>query len=416
MLSTQLRQLIRRYPSLRNILRRFYRSSQYNSARLLGRIRRDNLQLVYVDPNRIQKTVNKNDPTLTGNAVWHIGSIDDGDWDLGGIAVQDHDHVYSILAKHLQQYKAFADIPEFQANIHQIEAGKIVDSCASLAEYHDRWQGIVDLYKNIEQNGYKTQIELKSNNILDEIRVQIGRKGEFLFEEGLHRLVIAQQLKLSVVPVLITRRHADWAELRSAVLKIVVQRGFIHQPFDHPDLDSLPYQYGNKLAQKAFYGHDRWHLIHQSLPLNNGTVLDIGAYFGYFDHRFEDLGFKCYAVEPDHENLAVLNQYRSMYDRQFTIWPQSIFEIDRFEFDIVLALNIFHHFVRTKHDYNRLIALLNQLRCQALYLEPDQNDGIESYKHFNDEEFVEFVLKNTRLKKSRYLGQAKEGRPLFLLT
>jgi 2-polyprenyl-3-methyl-5-hydroxy-6-metoxy-1,4-benzoquinol methylase len=412
----QLRQFIRRYPTLRSALRRIYRGYQYNTARLLGRLREDKLELTYVNPNRIEYTVNRNDPTLTGNPVWHIGSVDDGDWDLNGVPVQEHDHIYDILSGRLLHKKEFYKIPQFQANVQKIEQGLIIESCSTPAEYLERWQKIESLYENIQHSGYKTQLELSSNNPLDEIRVQIGRKGEFLFEEGLHRLVIAQQLNLPVVPVLITRRHADWAALRTAVMRIVAQRGFIHQPFDHPDLDNLAFHYGNELAGQALYGHDRWRLISRSLPIKSGTILDIGAYFGYFDHRLEDLGFECFAVEPDRENLTVLNLYRAMYGREFHVWAKSIFDIEQFEFDIVLALNIFHHLVRTELDYKRLVDFLSRLHCQALYLEPDSNAGINAYKQFSADEFVRLVQSHTGLEQSLFLGQAKEGRPLYLLT
>ena len=98
-------------------------------------------------------------------------------------------------------------------------------------------------------------------------------------------MYLIRQRVLPAVPVLVTRRHADWAALRRAVLRIVLQRGFIHQPFDHPDLDNLGKIYGNELAEGSMYAQDRWDFISQSLPVATGTVLDIGAYFGYFDHR-----------------------------------------------------------------------------------------------------------------------------------
>lgn len=415
MSNTQLRQILRRYPKLRGPLRKAFRSWQYNSARLLGKMRQDKLDLIEVDPKRIKQTVNHSDPSLTGNGVWHLGTVQAGDWDLDGVPVKEYDQVYQILAAHLQQRKPFAEIPEFQEKCAAIEQGQLVDSSTTPAEYLARWQNITALYEDIKKNGYKTQVELASDNPLDEIRVQIGRHGEILFEEGLHRLAIALNLGLPAVPVLITRRHSDWAALRTAVMKIVIQRGFIHQPFDHPDLDSLPLIYGNDLAEQAWYGHDRWQLISDSLPVTNGTVLDIGAYFGYFDHRLEGLGFDCIAVEPDPENLDVLNLYRTMNERKFTVWATSIFEIKRFEFDIVLALNIFHHLVRTKRDYTCLVDFLHHLRCRALYFEPDNNAGVKAYRQFNDNEFVEFVQEHTGLTESHFLGQTKEGRPLYLL-
>ncbi len=410
------RRFIRKYPALRGVLQRAYRSGQYTGARLLSKIRNNDLFLIDVDPKSIQMTVHLSDPTLTGNAVWHVGSVAGGDWDLGGVPVAEHGHVAEILRAHVMEKRSLTSIPQYRSHLRRIERGELIDSCTSTTEYEVRWQQIAALYKTIKEEGYKSQVELATDNPLDEIRVQVGRRGDFLFEEGLHRLVIAQLLDISSVPVLVTKRHADWAALRDAVLRIVLQRGFIHQPFSHPDLDSLPQHYGNELAEKAMYGHKRWYYIEQNLPVDTGSVLDIGAYFGYFDHRLEQLGFDCYAVEPDRENLAVLKRYRTMEKRTFTVWPNSIFEIGRHDFDVVLALNIFHHLVRTEVEYEQLVEFLQKLSCRALFFEPDVNAGIEAYRNFTEPEFVDFVMTHVGLQKAQYLGLAKEGRGLYLLT
>lgn len=410
------RRFLRRYPALRGFIQRSYRSGQYAGARIMSKLRSDDLYLLNVDPSRIQMTVNKEDGTLTGNTLRHVGTVAGGDWDLGGVPVSEHGGVAAILRSYVVEQRPLSTIPEYDSNLKRIEQGKLIDSCTTREEYESRWREIAGLYAAIRDFGFKTQIELGSANPLDEIRVQIGRSGEFLFEEGLHRLVIAQALNISDVPVLVTRRHSDWAALREAVLRIVLQRGFIHQPFDHPDLDTLPLHFGNQLAKKAMYGNERWEYIKQSLPVQTGTVLDIGAYFGYFDHRFEELGFTCFAVEPDRENLAVLNLYRSMQGRKFTVWPQSIFAVEKYEFDVVLALNIFHHLVRTQADYERLVIFLQELDCRALYFEPDDNVGINSFRHFSEHEFVNFIQTASGLNNVQYLGRAKEGRGLYLLS
>jgi len=412
---TAVRKLVRRNNLLRNVLRRFYRSGQYYTARVLGKFRQDRLEILYVNPNDIAYTVSRDDATLKGNAVWHFGSVSDGDWDLNGNPVREHGDAYTILNKRTSLGMAFGDIPEFLTHLREIEAGAIVDSCTTRQEYFERWRDIEDLYHAISSGGYKTQAELGTDNPLDEIRVQVGRKGDILFEEGLHRLVIAQLLGLEQVPVIVTRRHTEWAKLRHDIIKIALQRGFIHQPFNHPDLDTIPQFYGNRRTNTATYGNERWDYIVDNLPVTKGTVLDIGSYFGYFAHRFEDLGFECYAIEPDKENLAVLKRYRQMMGKQFTVWEKSLFDIEHVEFDIVLALNIFHHLVQTRHDYEQLVEFLGKICCQAMYFEPQQTSK-DAYKSFTDEEFVNFVLSNSELNHSHWLGRAKEGRDIYLLT
>lgn len=410
------RRLVRRYPSLRRVLQQLYRGGQYGVGHTMRRLRGEPLALLFVDPNAIEYTVAPDDPTLRGSGTWHFGTAAAGDWDLNGVSVREHGGVYTILAQRVEEERPLPDIPTYRANLAAIERGAVVDSCTTSAEYAARWQAIEALYHTIARDGYRTQAELGSANPLDEIRVQVGRAGALLFEEGLHRLAIAQLLALPQVPVIVTRRHAEWDALRRAVVRIAIQRGFFHQPFGHPDLDSINTLYGKPRYAQAVYGHERWDFIRDSLPFSSGSVLDIGAYFGYFDHRLEALGYDCHAVEPDLENLEVLRRWRDMRGCRFEIVPQPIFVVKRTEFDIVLALNIFHHLVRTREDYEGLVAFLQRLRCRALYLEPDDNHGVDAYQHFDDAEFIQFVQQHTGLTEARLLGRAREGRNVYLLT
>lgn len=410
-----LRKLARRNEFLRNKLRRLYRFSAYHLARGLMKLRKNDKDLRYVNPFEINHTVSRFDDTWKGNTVWHFGTVSGGDWDKDGYSVQERSQIYPILKQRVSDGLEFEEIPEFQEHVRIIKGGGFIDGSTTPEEYLQRWRQIEAIYYGIKEGGYITQAELGSDNLLDEVRVQIGRKGEFLLEEGRHRLAIAQLLDLDEIPVIVTRRHEEWEALRQDLIKILLQRGFIHQPFNHPDLDILPQIYGGALKERARYGNERWEYIVESLPVSEGTVLDIGSYFGYFASRFEDLGFACYAVEPDPENLAVLKRYRDMHGKRFTVWESSLFDIERFDFDIVLALNIFHHLVKARQDYERLVDFLGKLKCQAMYFEP-QATSDDAYRVFTDEEFIDFVLEHTDLKQVRLLGRARERRDVYLLT
>jgi 2-polyprenyl-3-methyl-5-hydroxy-6-metoxy-1,4-benzoquinol methylase len=320
------------------------------------------------------------------------------------------------MKQRIENKLEYEQIPEFREKLEIIENGGSWYGCKTKDEYIRHWQKMEKLYYSIMENGYKTQRELGSKNVFDEIRIQIGRKGELLFEEGFHRLVVAQMLNLEKIPVVVYRRHKAWANLRKDVKKIVLKRGFFHQAFNHQDMDILPQWYGNELKDQAFYGNERWGYVLNSLPVKQGTVLDIGAYFGYFCHRFEDLGFECYAVELDKDNFKVLKEYRDMLGKKFTVWNKNMFEIERFDYDVVLAMNVFHHTVKTRENHEKLKAFLGRLRCKAMYFEPGLSDKPNVYKSYKEEEFVDFVISNSSLKHSRLLGHTKVGRNLYLLT
>jgi glycosyltransferase involved in cell wall biosynthesis/2-polyprenyl-3-methyl-5-hydroxy-6-metoxy-1,4-benzoquinol methylase len=401
--------------SLKNLFRWNYWFVRHCLIKFFSKIRKDDHRILYVNPNDIIFTISKDDPTLKGNSVWHFGSVESGNWDINGYPVQEYGSLYKILKQRVIDKLEYEQIPEFMENLRIIERGGSWYNYKSRNEYFRRWQYIENLYLSIKKNGYKTRIELGEKDLFDEVRIQIGRKGELLFEEGLHRLVIAQLLNLNHIPVVIYRRHKEWAQLRDYVKRIVLNRGFFHQPFNHPDIDILPKWYGNELKDQALYGHERWDFILGSLPIKQGKVLDIGAYFGYFCHRFENIGFECYAIELDKDNYAVLKQYHNITEKKFKILNKNVFDLERVDFDIVLALNVFHHTIKKKQDYEKLIEFLGRLSCKAMYFEPGKS-GDDAYRNFNDKEFVDFILSNSSLNHALLLGPTKVGRNLYLLT
>lgn len=179
---------------------------------LLRHLRGDYQGLTGVNPLWITHTVNRFDRTLKRNDMWHFGTVEGGDWDCDGIPVQEYGSVYPILKKRVIEGIPFGDIPEFQYNLKLIEQGEKPDLCSSREQYLAKYQAFEALYWLIKAEGYRTQGQLNSLRPLNEIRVQIGREGNLLFEEGMHRLCIVQLLRLETVPVIITRCHRQWYE------------------------------------------------------------------------------------------------------------------------------------------------------------------------------------------------------------
>ena len=391
------------------------RFTQAVAINVLMVLRRDGRRILHVNPSSVTHTIDLNDPTLKGNRPWHLGVVNDGDWDLNGVPVQEYHQLFEILKARVQDGRNFEDIPEYIENLERIKNGGTWYNCATVEKYGEVWRNYEILYHKVADEGYKTQRELHTGCPWDEIRIQIGRHGEMLFEEGLHRLLVAQMLKIESIPVIVYRRHAHWAALRDRVKRIVLKRGFFHQPFNHPDLDVLPQWYGNELKEESLYGNERWDYMTASLPMKTGTVLDIGAYAGYFSHRFEALGFTCTAVELDAENYGVLKQYREVMGKHFKILNCNMFDLVDPDFDIVLALNVFHHLVKTQVGYESLCKFLGNLKCRAMYFEPGDS-GSQAYRCFTESEFVDFVLQHSSLRTWKRLGDTKVHRSLYLLT
>lgn len=250
-----------------------------------------------------------------------------------------------------------------------------------------------------------------SDETKDEITVNIGRKGDLLLNGGVHALSSVKLLNVQRVPIRIVARHPQWQKFRKEICSLALEKR-LYQPITHPDLCDMSAKHRSE---------DRFDIIRENLSVQKGRLLDIGANFGYFCHKFEELGFKCYAVENNLEDIYFLKKLRRASNRKFRIISRSIFEwegVKKLEFDVVLALNIFHHFMKKKTTYLELINLLKNLKMKEMFFEPplfNEPQMKRAYKNYSEKEFVEFILQNSQLKSAKLIGVSQDGRSLYKL-
>jgi hypothetical protein len=326
----------------------------------------------------------------------------------------EHLDVYRSLRARFLGGIPWEETTYYRTLIDQLREGEKPYGIESQHGLDEHFAQIDDLFKNIRQHGYQLQSECtgqrESLSSLDDVTVRIGRNGEFLFEDGRHRLAIAKILGLPLIPVRVTWRHREWYLFRLQILDYARRHGGkIYQPITHPDLSDIP----------AAHGDGRFQLIRSHMPIKEGTLLDIGANWGYFCHRFEEEGFHCYAVEKSSEDFYFLNRLRLAEGRKFTVVHADIFEFwEKKEFDVVLALNIFHHFLKSQETYERLVRYLQGLRTRVMFFEPHLPDEPQmegAYRNFEPEEFVRFIADNTGLKRWECIGHGEENRPIYRL-
>ena len=305
----------------------------------------------------------------------------------------------------------------YQRVLDVIANGTTLWGCKNKADLDNRCRYLDSLFQDIKINGFRSQQELtqEDNNTFkgeDEITVRIGRDGALLFEDGQHRLAIAKLLDIDKIPIKITARHSEWYRFR----KEIIQYGReywggekIYQPITHPDLSDIP----------SVYGDERFELIKAHMPVKGGDLLDIGAHWGYFCHKFEEEGFNCYAVESDAPTRYFLEKLKIAENRKFKIIYGSIFDYrNKTDFDVVLALNIFHHFIRTEETYYKLIDLLKRLDMKVMFFQPALPDTPVmkgAYLNFDCDEFVDFILENSNLNEAIYIGETHDKRPIYRL-
>ena len=341
-----------------------------------------------------------------------------GNWDRLEKKFEELD-IYVALKEVSVNGKKWDETVFYRRILGRIKKGEFLWRCKNKSELDQRCRSIEILYHNIRNDGYKSQRELSIKDdynpmrIDDEITVCVGRYGDFLFSNSAHRLSIAKLVGIKKVPVKIAVRHRQWVNFRKEVLLYAKKHGGkIYHPITHPDLrDVSPFH----------KSEDRYRIIKENLSVKKGKLLDIGACWGYFCHKFEEEKFDCYAVENDRENLYFLKTLKRAENRDFRIIPKSILEyqdIKNLCFDVVLALNIFHHFLKKRDIYYKFIIFLQNLRLKEMFFEPhlpNEPQMESAYKNYSNEEFVKFIIQNSSLKDAQFIGEAEDGRKIYKL-
>lgn len=243
-------------------------------------------KIIWVDPKLITKA----------GVGWgaykkinEFGKIVSGNWDLNTMPFKDLD-IYRAFHERFIYGREWEETSYYRDYVYQIERGKEISGVKYKKDILFRLGEMDKLFEEIKHGSYKTQVDLKKSStlisVMDEITVRIGRDGELLFEDGRHRLAIAKILGINKIPVRVTWRHKNWYVFRLQILDYAKHKNNqVYQPLTHPDLSDIP----------SAHGESRYDIIRSNIDFNDGTILDIGANWGYFCHRFENVGFRCYA-------------------------------------------------------------------------------------------------------------------------
>jgi len=366
----------------------------------------------WVSPQAIDLTIFGPDDERRPSQV--RGRIKGGDWDLHTMPFEDME-VVRALKDHFINGKPWEDTVFYRNTLTKLSQGEVLWGCLSKQDLDGRCKHLESLFEDIKNNGYKSQFEIRLADGLpdgeDEITVHVDRSGQFLLADGRHRLAMAKICGIDRIPVKVCIRHSKWHNLRLEIIDYARRHygGKVYQPLTHPDFQDIP----------SSHDESRFEIITPHLPETKGALLDIGANWGYFCFRLEELGFECYAVESDPINVYFLRKLKEAQKRNFQIIAEPVFDYHQMpRFDVVLALNIFHHFLKTRHLYNNMATFLQNLDTNLMFFEPHlpsepQMKG--AYRNYEPQEFADFVLKHSKLSHCALIGKATDGRSIYKL-
>ena len=361
------------------------------------------------------------------------GKVYGGDWDNSKYKFSDLD-IYQAIENRIRDNMPWEETRFYKNNVSKINDpnnNQILWNCRTQGDFDSRCQYLDELISSIETQGFKQNYQVKLSgeedglhknpDFSDEISVNVSRDGQYLFQDGRHRLAIAKILGVEKIPVKVHVRHKRWMEFRRFLISMTEdnagasKQGSLYQPAIHPDLQDIPASHDCE---------NRFIEISKQLNKSSGNLLDLGSNFGYFCHRFEELGFNCYGVEYMPEIAEAAEKLRVAEGRHFKLFSGDLSELcvnpplKDIHFDVVLALNIFHHFLKTEELYTKLIKLLQTLDMKVMYFEAHRFDEPQmknSFVNYHEEEFVNFILSNSTLRKSTPIHTCDDQRKIYKL-
>jgi 2-polyprenyl-3-methyl-5-hydroxy-6-metoxy-1,4-benzoquinol methylase len=331
----------------------------------------------------------------------HRGKILGGDWEIVPFA-QKVDF-YDSFAHRLRHNTPWEETAYFKRVMGEINRGISKWGCRNREQFLRRCAELDGIYRNMKENGFQQDPDV------DYIEINIDAYGRLVFNNGRHRLTMAKLLELPEVPVRITVRHEQWEKFKNEIRKYRdTHGGYVYAPLGHMDLQQFEVLHTG-----------RFELLKAHIKPDSETVLDIGANWGYMCRRFEESGLECFAVENALLHLHFLKKLKQANQNRFHVVDQDIFDYIKTgnHFDTVLALSIFHHFLKTEKAFTRFKTMLENLDADEMFFQahkPTENQMKDAYINFHPEEFADFILQHTVFEQCRQIGDF-DGRIMFHL-
>jgi len=208
----------------------------------------DPYKIIRINPSRIEHRVRAIPKTLG------FGQVHGGDWDRKYIEpIEKHPTHIALYQRFVEGYEwEYTEYVDYAKE--SFRKGEDKWGYESLEEFKEmRCQYVDRLYESMKKDGYVPnhqndadwpekdhRLELKPHNF--EPIVCIGRDGEILYKDGIHRVAIAKILDIDKIPVNILARHKKWQELREEIANAdskdeLSDRALKH--LNHPDMEDI---------------------------------------------------------------------------------------------------------------------------------------------------------------------------------
>jgi hypothetical protein len=194
--------------------------------------------------------------------------------------------------------------------------------------------------------------------------------------------------------------------LRRKIEMWIAERGALFAPIPHPAFADLPFRTGPEIFD----------LI--APHLSGVTALDIRSHWGYLSHRLEDAGFEVTSCEDRAQNLRFLREIRDFCGKRFRIFAGPARNIPDPDFDIVIALNVFHHSLKDRSGFAALDEFLQKLKCRQMIYQGHRTGGGEMKEaeiRMTSAQLAQYLSQRLGLPQVTSIGSIR-GREIFKLS
>ena len=350
-----------------------------------------------VDPRDIKLTMH----SMEFDTRTCMDAVQDGDWDLDPVPfeVSIPGTLYRSL-KQIQDGATWDETEYWEFLRSSVAVGENHCGVASLGDLHTRcykWmQSLVDDVRTFNKIPDRW-------NERDHIGVNIDRDGRMILNNGRHRFGVALFFGIPQIEVQVNVRHAKWVAFKNQVGEYAKGHGgAVYAPVDHMDLGEYPSCHSGRIEAIAK------HLV-------GTTVLDIGAHWGHCCQHLSRLGKRCLAVENSADAVYFMQKLRTACGADFGIFKGDVFDLEDTTFDSVLALRIFHHFLKNQGSHEKLVAFLGKLKTSEMFFQPHDpavQNMTGAYRNYEEADFVNFIIENSCLTSADKIGQFIGG-PIY---
>lgn len=376
----------------------------------------DPLKIYYISPRRIIKCLSPVDRKGIFNSEKRRGKVLDGDWDQKNCYFSQMIDVFRAFKKRIEKDVSWDKTDYYSRILTEIKLGNNIYGLKNVEELQRRCKNLDLLYLDIKKNGYfLNRYNYIKNITFDEVDVTIGRNGDYIFRDGIHRLSIAKILRLECIPVTIFVRHKQWNEFKNFLRNTSKRLGpELFQPFVHPDLLDISH---NTKHEKI------WESIKSNLnPKNKGFMVDLKSNVGFYCHKFEDLGYQCCAIESSPLLRKIMNKLKKIEQKNFQILDKIAIEdllLKKNQVDVVLVLDGCIEYFNSKNKLLPFINFLNRSKTKELFIEGyDSINKISCDKSNSNADcnFITIILQHTALSKQKQIYKTTSGTSIYKLS